>query len=365
LNNEFFARACQEWRKRLAEGEFTPENQQRLKMEAEKDKSKLDPWKLKHFEPIWGEKREIHKLRSGIHCISKDQRYNKCVTRSSLRSQTESNLNSIFPDNQSSNISLMEEKIDQSVLNITNDLSVDSRSVSISDQRVVPDFNVSVRILEDDEDDENEEDEYEDDDDDDEDDDDDDDDDEDDDDDDDDEEEEEDDDDDEVETEVSLTYLDERAQHCRAIIVASANNEQLYKDQLTSSEITLNDKSKYSKGMILDFINDSKYLEIDMKVKEDNDLHKRNIEKTLKSSNKEYRHFTNNSFNNKLTDCSMLSNQDQFFKLSDNSISEASIQIYEESISKLKFTVKDESLTNEILNNSSVNKEVFYTINIK
>lgn len=56
LNNEFFARACLEWRERLAEGEFTPENQMKLKTEAEKEKNKLDPWKLKHFEPIWGEK---------------------------------------------------------------------------------------------------------------------------------------------------------------------------------------------------------------------------------------------------------------------------------------------------------------------
>ncbi|XP_054284764.1 polycomb protein Asx-like isoform X2 [Macrosteles quadrilineatus] len=55
LNNEFFARACLEWRERLAEGEFTPEHQQKLKTEAEREKSKLDPWKLKHFEPIWGE----------------------------------------------------------------------------------------------------------------------------------------------------------------------------------------------------------------------------------------------------------------------------------------------------------------------
>uniref|UniRef100_A0A347ZJG1 Putative ASX n=1 Tax=Reticulitermes speratus TaxID=60591 RepID=A0A347ZJG1_9NEOP len=58
LNNEFFARACLEWRERLAEGEFTPENQQKLKAEAEKEMSRLDPWKLKHFEPIWGERHE-------------------------------------------------------------------------------------------------------------------------------------------------------------------------------------------------------------------------------------------------------------------------------------------------------------------
>ncbi|XP_055923635.1 polycomb protein Asx isoform X2 [Eupeodes corollae] len=56
LNNEFFARACLEWRERLSEGEFTPENQVKLKSEAEKEKNKLDPWKLKHFEPIWGDK---------------------------------------------------------------------------------------------------------------------------------------------------------------------------------------------------------------------------------------------------------------------------------------------------------------------
>lgn len=56
LNNEFFARACLEWRERLSEGEFTPENQLKLKSEAEREKNKLDPWKLKHFEPIWGEK---------------------------------------------------------------------------------------------------------------------------------------------------------------------------------------------------------------------------------------------------------------------------------------------------------------------
>lgn len=56
LNNEFFAKACTEWRERLAEGEFTPENQQRLKQEEEKEQVKLDPWKAKHFEPVWGQK---------------------------------------------------------------------------------------------------------------------------------------------------------------------------------------------------------------------------------------------------------------------------------------------------------------------
>lgn len=66
LTNEFFARACLEWRERLGEGEFTPENQLKLRTEAEKEKIKLDPWKLKHFEPIWGYKSNKSKLS---HCI--------------------------------------------------------------------------------------------------------------------------------------------------------------------------------------------------------------------------------------------------------------------------------------------------------
>lgn len=61
LNNEFFARACLEWQESLSGGEFTPENQQKMKLEAEKEKSKIDPWKLKHFEPFWGEKSQREK----------------------------------------------------------------------------------------------------------------------------------------------------------------------------------------------------------------------------------------------------------------------------------------------------------------
>ncbi|XP_054002426.1 polycomb protein Asx isoform X1 [Hylaeus anthracinus] len=110
LNNEFFARACLEWRKRLAEGEFTPENQQRLKMEAERDKNKLDPWKVKHFEPIWGEKREP-KLRSGLHCIS-ESRSSGAVTRSSLRLRLESTVDIPVSDTPCP-IIMTEDKIEE------------------------------------------------------------------------------------------------------------------------------------------------------------------------------------------------------------------------------------------------------------
>ncbi|XP_072936291.1 uncharacterized protein Asx isoform X2 [Epargyreus clarus] len=67
LNNEFFARACIEWQDSLSGGEFTPENQQKMKTEAEREKSKIDPWKLKHFEPFWGEKARREKSAMNLN----------------------------------------------------------------------------------------------------------------------------------------------------------------------------------------------------------------------------------------------------------------------------------------------------------
>lgn len=59
INNEFFNRACIEWRDRLAYGEFTNEHQTKLKAEQERDKSKIDPWKARNFENIWGIKTSV------------------------------------------------------------------------------------------------------------------------------------------------------------------------------------------------------------------------------------------------------------------------------------------------------------------
>uniref|UniRef100_A0A8C5PUV0 ASXL transcriptional regulator 1 n=1 Tax=Leptobrachium leishanense TaxID=445787 RepID=A0A8C5PUV0_9ANUR len=55
LNNEFFAHACQRWRERLAEGEFTPEAQLRMKQEMDKEK-KVEDWKETFFEDFYGQK---------------------------------------------------------------------------------------------------------------------------------------------------------------------------------------------------------------------------------------------------------------------------------------------------------------------
>ncbi|XP_071966829.1 polycomb group protein ASXL1 isoform X2 [Engystomops pustulosus] len=55
LNNEFFAHACQRWRERLSEGEFTPEAQLRMRQELGKEK-KVEDWKEKFFEDFYGQK---------------------------------------------------------------------------------------------------------------------------------------------------------------------------------------------------------------------------------------------------------------------------------------------------------------------
>ncbi|CAN2389887.1 Additional sex combs like [Pristimantis euphronides] len=55
LNNEFFAHACQRWRERLGEGEFTPEAQLRMRQEMGKEK-KVEDWKEKFFEDFYGQK---------------------------------------------------------------------------------------------------------------------------------------------------------------------------------------------------------------------------------------------------------------------------------------------------------------------
>ncbi|CAI9597184.1 unnamed protein product [Staurois parvus] len=55
LNNEFFAHSCQRWRERLADGEFTPEMQLRMRQEMGKEK-KIEDWKEKFFEDFYGQK---------------------------------------------------------------------------------------------------------------------------------------------------------------------------------------------------------------------------------------------------------------------------------------------------------------------
>ncbi|KAF0287781.1 Polycomb protein Asx [Amphibalanus amphitrite] len=54
LNNEFLARACQQWQERLRRGEFTHENQHKYRADVDMMRRRLDPWKARNFEPVWG-----------------------------------------------------------------------------------------------------------------------------------------------------------------------------------------------------------------------------------------------------------------------------------------------------------------------
>lgn len=92
LTNEFFTRACSDWKERLADGEFTPENQLKLRTEAEKEKIKLDPWKLKHFEPIWGSKSTKTKLST--RCASNRSASHKNTAATKANSSTSNVKNS-------------------------------------------------------------------------------------------------------------------------------------------------------------------------------------------------------------------------------------------------------------------------------
>ncbi|XP_071807108.1 uncharacterized protein [Asterias amurensis] len=96
LDNEFFARACSKWRERLSSGEFTPESQQRLRQEMDKDRNKLDPWKAKHFEPSWGQSMlatapEIPESFASMGVIPPEERKAPAMhTRSSAQRKTSS-----------------------------------------------------------------------------------------------------------------------------------------------------------------------------------------------------------------------------------------------------------------------------------
>lgn len=75
-------------------GEFTPENQLKLKSEAEKEKSKLDPWKLKHFEPIWGDSGQSNNVKLDTddtkvqHALQQNAKEDEISSAESVKSET-------------------------------------------------------------------------------------------------------------------------------------------------------------------------------------------------------------------------------------------------------------------------------------
>lgn len=56
LSNEYFARFCSQFQEKLSDNKFSGEAVEQAKTDTSKELAKLDPWKLKNFEPIWGQK---------------------------------------------------------------------------------------------------------------------------------------------------------------------------------------------------------------------------------------------------------------------------------------------------------------------
>lgn len=139
LNNEFFSRACLEWQNCLSGGEFTPENQQKMKTEAEKEKSKIDPWKLKHFEPIWGEK-----SRTDKSSLSLNTERPSLKTTIKLRPTASITSSSIVPKSKKSKSSSNSKRM-RSVGAVTrssskvDDITVET-TVSVKSSAPVPDL---------------------------------------------------------------------------------------------------------------------------------------------------------------------------------------------------------------------------------
>ena len=55
LNNEYFTKAHRHWAKQLKESKLNSDFVQKCKADLEKGRQSLDPFKVKHFEPVWAE----------------------------------------------------------------------------------------------------------------------------------------------------------------------------------------------------------------------------------------------------------------------------------------------------------------------
>lgn len=116
----------------------------------------MDPWKLKHFEPIWEEKRELFMIQCGLHSLNNEQKFSNSLSLSKLRSSSESNLERNLTDFPHSDDSLIKDKAEKLDLSIPRNSFDKSHPSSVEDHDI-PKFDFSDRILDAIEDDENEE----------------------------------------------------------------------------------------------------------------------------------------------------------------------------------------------------------------
>lgn len=56
LSNEYFARFCAQFVEKLSDNKLSEKAVEQAKSDTSRELAKLDPWKLKNYEPIWGKK---------------------------------------------------------------------------------------------------------------------------------------------------------------------------------------------------------------------------------------------------------------------------------------------------------------------
>lgn len=56
LTNEYFVRFCLHYQEKLSENKLSDEAVEQAKNDTSRELAKLDPWKLRNFEPVWGQK---------------------------------------------------------------------------------------------------------------------------------------------------------------------------------------------------------------------------------------------------------------------------------------------------------------------
>lgn len=111
LSNEYFTKANRFWLKQLKESKLNSDFIQKCKSDLDKERQKLDPFKIKHFEPIWNKpleskkyfnelldkerkdkmKRKREQLKADKNLNDLNVKMNKCLESKSSPNQSDKN----------------------------------------------------------------------------------------------------------------------------------------------------------------------------------------------------------------------------------------------------------------------------------
>ncbi|XP_015793626.2 polycomb protein Asx [Tetranychus urticae] len=137
LRNEFFNRAVKSWSDRLKDGKLTPEFLVRWRNEILKESSKLDPWKAKHFERVWGEALESQKeIDNELDRIPKSSVYGNNGQQSEFSRSSSSCSSNIDDEPSSFSVHANRTKLSSTDISLNNQIncSLSSNNSATSNQ---------------------------------------------------------------------------------------------------------------------------------------------------------------------------------------------------------------------------------------